>query len=170
MAHLTTEEYLNKTNITKLINEFCFELVNNIDYFQYDNTIKILIAGGSAIAIRTGQRNTCDIDADIKCRVSIKDSIIKIAKKHKIPNDWINQDFTSSPSYSRYIWQDAILIKKENSKINSNIAVEVYIISELTQLCVKASAGRRKDIRDIRVIMPIMCKNSNFCYSMYEKE
>lgn len=169
MAHLTTEEYLNRANIAELINELCNELVRNTAYFKHERTIKILIAGGSAIALRSGQRNTCDIDADIKCSVSIRDCITRIAKKHNIPADWINQDFTSSPSYSRYIWDDAILIKRECNRINNNIVVEVYIISELSQLCLKAVAGRRKDMRDIKSMLVIMCQNSNFCYSMYAR-
>lgn len=60
MAHLTDEKYIHKSNMLQYLNTFSLEF-----YKRYPNeSLSILIVGGSAIALKDGWRDaTVDIDA-----------------------------------------------------------------------------------------------------------
>lgn len=141
--HQTDIPYIDKNNIGKFINSFISEVAN-----KYGPTLelKMLIVGGSALAIKYGFRVTVDIDTDIKCNHSVKGSINKTAEKLGIPNDFINEDFTTSDSYSRKLWDNAILLKQYNANIS------IYVVSDLDQLCMKIVSARIKDDADIRML------------------
>ena len=67
--HKTTVPYIYKDNIKWLVNEFLKEFD-----VKYPNvSLKMLIVGGSALAIKYGIRGTVDIDADIKNRKGYKE-------------------------------------------------------------------------------------------------
>lgn len=141
--HQTDIPYIDKNNIGKFINSFISEVAN-----KYGPTLelKMLIVGGSALAIKYGFRATVDIDADIKCSHSVKGSINKAAEKLGVPSDFINEDFTTSDSYSRKLWDNAILLKQYNTDIS------IYVVSDVDQLCMKIVSARIKDDADIRML------------------
>ena len=101
---------------------------------RYRNTvgsIKILIVSGSALVLKYNFRATVDIDTDIKFRHSLKGSIDNVAKYYNIPSDWINQDFCKSTSYSKKLWDNAIPVDVLRG------FMEIYVVSDLDQLCMK---------------------------------
>lgn len=120
----------------------------------------ILVVGGSALALKYASRYTVDIDADIRYKHKISDSIADVARVCNISDDWLNQEFTKSESYSWRLWDNAIFICTLNSFMN------IYVVSDLDQLCMKATAGRRKDIDDIELLVR-KCKEHNIGYREY---
>lgn len=65
-----------------------------------------------------------------------------MTKYYKIYADWMNSDVMKSDSYSRRLWDNAIFF-------GSNYNVNLYVVCDLDQLCMKATAYRRKDVLDI---------------------
>ena len=61
---------------------------------------------------------------------------------YNVHEDWLNDDFRGSMSFSKYITTDAILMRKVG-------AVTIYVVSDLTQLCMKATSTRKKDNDDV---------------------
>lgn len=140
--HKTTVPYIYKDNIKWLVNEFLKEFG-----VKYPNvSLKMLIVGGSALAIKYGIRGTVDIDADIKTEKGIKRLIKSVADRLGVYDDFINCDFMYSTSYSKHLWSDAILLYK-------NTLYEIYVVSDLSQLCMKIVSGRRKDYEDLKCIL-----------------
>lgn len=133
MTHKTNNPYLHRGNIPKSLNQTYHGNIGQVD---------ILIVGGSALALKYNFRSTVDIDADIRFSGSIKGSINRVSKLYGIPDDWINQDFVKSYSYSRKIWESDIPITTLKSFMN------IYVVSDLDQLCMKINSGRRNDERD----------------------
>lgn len=147
--HQTNIPYIDKSNIEQFISSFISEVTN-----KYGSTLelKMLIVGGSAIAIKHGFRSTVDIDTDIKCNHSVKGSIKRTAERLGIPSDFINEDFTASDSYSRKLWDNAILLRRYNANIS------IYVVNDIDQLCTKIVSARVKDNVDIRKLSEIVCR------------
>lgn len=164
MAHLTNEPYLEQRNITKFLIEFAEELLRDSRVFLFSPRVDILVVGGSALAIKYNFRNTVDIDAQINCNMNVDKHINKIANKYKISRDWLNESFMRSPSYSKNLGCDATLVITR--ALGKNV-VNIYVVSDLSQLCMKAVANRDKDIIDIMEILGIVKKYSNFKYRDY---
>lgn len=141
--HEVSIPYIDTKNIGYLINGFITEITN-----KYGPTLELnmLIAGGSAIVIKHKFRSTVDIDTDIKCNHAVKGSINKAAEKLGVPSDFMNEDFTKSNSYSRKLWDNAIHIKSYGRNIN------IYVVDDIDQLCMKIVSGRPKDDADIRML------------------
>lgn len=157
MAHLTNIPYITNGNVMELLNRFAIRFVQK---YGYTYTVNILIVGGSAIALRYNSRATVDIDADIAFGGKISDIINQVALDLNIPNDWLNQDFVNSYSYSRKLWDRAEYIGTLNQVIN------VYIVSELDQLCMKSITTRTKDEDDVIVLAKAL-KNKGVTYEMF---
>lgn len=140
MAHLTTVKYINKENICIFLDRFALELSKK---YSMAEPVNILIVGGSALALKYEFRSTVDIDADIRFNKLVSESINSVASYYNIPKDWINQDFMKSESYSRRLWDNAIFYGNIRGIINA------YVVSDVDQLCMKLTAGRAKDNKDI---------------------
>jgi len=160
MAHLKDQPYINKQYVQNLLTQFYNELM-----LIYGNSMDmdILIVGGSALAYKYEYRSTVDIDADIKFSRAINAVINKIALNNSIPPDWINQDFVKSMSYSRRLWTNAIPVPEL-----SNQLFKVYVVSDLDQLCMKATSGGLKDRNDIEFLAENCIKQGITC-SMYKE-
>lgn len=141
MAHMTDKPYINNGNIPVYLDKLAEMLLER--YKTTVGRIKILIVGGSALALKYNFRTTVDIDTDIQFRHSLKGSIDNVAKFYNIPTDWINQDFRKSISYSKRLWDNAVPVSILRD------FMEIYVVSDLDQLCMKIVAGRQKDDRDI---------------------
>lgn len=141
--HEASIPYININNIEYLVDCFISEVVSK---YGQAVELRMLIVGGSALALKYGFRTTVDIDTDIKCSHSVKGSINKTAEKLCIPSDFINEDFTRSKSYSKHLWENAILLKQYTQNIS------VYVVSDVDQLCMKIVSARRKDSKDIELL------------------
>lgn len=159
MAHMTDIPYITNGNVLELLNRFAIRFVQK---YGYTYTVNILIVGGSAIALRYNSRATVDIDADIAFGGKISDIINQVALDFNIPNDWLNQDFVNSYSYSRKLWDRAEYVSTLNQVVN------IYIVSELDQLCMKAVTDRLKDEGDV-VILANALKNKGVTYEMFKE-
>ena len=139
--HETTIPYIGKDNIQTFINEFINEvmMVNGIN-----TELNMLIVGGLALDIKYGYRSTVDIDSEIRTRANIASCIKNVSQRLGIPKDFINEDFMKSHSYSRHLWDMAVLVYRVNS-------TSIYVVSDIDQLCMKIVSGRTKDINDILV-------------------
>lgn len=158
MAHLTNNPYINKDNMLIFLDKLAEKLMDR--YRNTVGTIKILIVGGSALALKYNFRATVDIDTDIKFNHSLKGSIDNVAKYYNIPTDWINQDFCKSNSYSRKLWDNAIPVSVLRG------FMEIYIVCDLDQLCMKVASGRPKDRKDI-VFLTVKTMQSGFNYDSF---
>lgn len=124
-------------------------------------SINILIVGGSAIALKDGYRNaTVDIDSCIDFPYNISDAIRYVARAYNIYEDWLNQDFMYSESYSNRLFV--------NAKYYTTLEgiLHIYLVDDLAQLCMKATAYRKKDISDIRYLITIL-KQRGITYEMF---
>lgn len=147
MAHLTNEPYLNKENILKYLSAFAEIMRRNYGNIVFD----MLIVGGSALALKDSYRNsTVDIDSAINYEGNVSSAIKEVACKYGIFEDWLNQDFMFTESYSRRLLDNAIYLLTLKSTIN------VYVVSDLDQLCMKATAYRKKDMQDIRYLVSMV--------------
>lgn len=159
MAHITEIPYINNQNIDYLIR--CLSDSVQIKYGNIEN-FNILIVGGSALALKYAYRSTVDIDADINFRSEISSCIDSIAVSNSIPKDWINQDFTKSNSYSRRLWTHALPYKTIG-------IINVFVVSDVDQLCMKLVAGRAKDTIDA-VYLSEKLTEAVVVYSVVEAE
>lgn len=141
--HEASIPYININNIEYLVDCFIIEVANK---YGQAVELRMLIVGGSALALKYGFRSTVDIDTDIKCSHSVKGSINKAAEKLGVPSDFINEDFTRSKSYSKHLWENAMILKQYTPNIS------VYVVSDVDQLCMKIVSARRKDSNDIRML------------------
>lgn len=76
--------------------------LNDCIFRRYGNvSVDILIAGESALILGHNFRNaTEDIDTYIRSQVDIQPCIDDVKSMFSIPSDWMNSDFTKSPSFS----------------------------------------------------------------------
>lgn len=160
MGHLTDKPYIHQGNILPLLND-----LNTTLFRQYGsslNSFNILIVGGAALAIKYNFRMTVDIDADIEFTGAVTNSINVVAKANNIPTDWLNWEFMNTESYSRRLWVNAIFLTTIGY-------INVYVVNDLDQLCMKAVSGRAKDLNDILFLVDKVCRQ-NYSYSAFKSE
>lgn len=73
-------------------------------------------------------------------------SCLKVAIKHKLPEDWINADVMHSGSFSYVLFDHAEIYRKYG---NSLI---VYVADNLDMYCMKLVSFRPKDIQDMNTL------------------
>lgn len=144
MAHQTDIPYICQDNILVYLD--CFAQYLYREHNGVLPQINILIVGGAALALKHNFRGTVDIDAEISFGGAVSKSIQMVSQSYNIPSDWLNWDFQKSHSYSRYIWQDAIQVTVLRDYLH------VYVVSDLSQLCMKLASGRKKDLDDIALL------------------
>lgn len=140
--HSTNTPYIFNNNVGSFITSFLAEY----NRLNPGIAVDVLVVGGSALAMKYGFRGTVDIDAEIRARNSTKEAIANVSKAMNIPNDFINEDFMKSNSYSRHLWDDAVFVYQ--SGLN-----RVWVVSDISQLCMKLTACRRKDMDDISFLL-----------------
>lgn len=96
---------------------------NNIDYLfsvlasKYKElggheTVEIFLVGGAAIITRFQYRAmTLDVDAILPKNVFFMRAIKEVADQEGLPQEWINDEFAATPSYSKIIIERAKLYK-----------------------------------------------------------
>lgn len=159
MAHKTTIKYLNKENILIYLSSFAEEMRRIHGNIVFD----MLIVGGSALALKDSYRgSTVDIDGSVNFGGNISEAIKRVYMKYGIYEDWLNQDFMYSTSYSKRLWENAIYYTTLNRMIN------VYVVNDLDQLCMKVISFRRKDFEDIRYLVGLL-KHQGYTYKNFEE-
>lgn len=161
MAHLTNTPYINNQNLINFLSVFAEELLKN--YGGNLPVVDMLVVGGGAIALKHSFRDTVDIDADIRFSGNVSNSIISTASRCGIPVDWLNQDFMKSYSYSRRLWDNAILYTVLYNYMR------IFVVSDIDQLCMKIVSGRKKDTLDIKLLV-MSCIQSGIRLSDVMKE
>ncbi len=139
MAHETNVPYLNHENI----DEYFMSLAEEIDSAGI-GFHQILVVGGAAIALKyKHSRSTVDIDMCFREQNSLYKCCLEVARKHRLPKDWINTDVMHSDSFSYALFNHAELYKEYGDNLS------VYIASDLDLYCMKLVAFRPKDIQDM---------------------
>lgn len=160
MAHLTDNPYMGANEIMMYLDTFarCLhrECSGNPPY------VSILVMGGSALCLKYNYRLTVDIDADVKFPYNKRNAINEVAKLYNIPPDWINEDVMKSNSYSRLLWDNSVLCR-----VLYNF-LEIRVVNDLDQLCMKATAGRVKDMQDIMVLIEKLVQ-AGFVFEQYQR-
>lgn len=108
--------------------------------------VEIILIGGASVIVNYGFRNiTTDIDAIILADSVMKDAIRVVAEKNNLPEDWLNDDFKRSASFTNKLIQHS-----EYYRTYANI-VEVRTVREEYLVAMKLVAGRnyKRDLSDI---------------------
>ena len=135
---------MDKEQILNLLHELGDELAEEQSYAT------INVCGGAAMAIAyNSQKTSDDIDAvlvDFDDRNKFTECIMKIAMRHNLPKNWLNEDikiFVNSLREFSYI---------DFGKLGT---LSIRIASEEQLLAMKLFAARRKDLADAI----ILCKS-----------
>lgn len=134
---------INKENINFYLNEFAKEFKR---LSKRKAKIEIIIIGGGSALINYGFRNsTTDIDAIMFEKSISKEALNKVADKYGLPNDWLNNDFERSSSYS-----DKLILHSEYYKTFCN-CVDVRTVKGEYLIAMKLKSGRiyKHDLSDI---------------------
>lgn len=144
MAHSTSIKWLNSTNIQWYLDKFAEEF-----YKRYAGrvTISINIFGGSALLLKHPEMRTGTVDIDTYIRtipdIDLKPFIVEFAKFYDIPYDWMNEDLCKSSSFSVRLNSRTFVYKTLYG------CVELRLVTDSDQLCMKVIAGRSKDKDDV---------------------
>ena len=126
--------------------------------------VDIYIVGGAAIVLNFDYRmSTIDIDAYYKENQVLVDAILNVSNKLGLPNDWLNHDFTSTPSYSPEIVKKAVLHKGYGNIIFVYLLEPRYLIA----MKLKSSRPTGGDLDDIvKMIYELRLKEMPISYDM----
>ena len=145
MAHSTNVKWLTGANIQFYLDKFAEEFYRR---YQGQVHLSINIFGGSALLLKHPEfrAGTVDIDSFLRAvpDIPLKPFIEEFARAYNVPYDWMNEDLCKSSSFSIRLLQRTVVYKVLYN------CVELRIVPDADQLCMKAIAGRDKDIKDIR--------------------
>ena len=84
------------------MDHFLYEVAKAYKKLNRSNpNAEIILVGGAAVSIKYDFRSTTtDIDAIIRAGSTMKEVIRKVAQDNGLPDDWLNQDFKNTQSYS----------------------------------------------------------------------
>ena len=127
-----------------------------------NNPINIYIVGGAAIVLNFDYReSTIDIDAMFENDEMINSVIKETANELKMPDDWLNQDFINTPSYSPKIKMVSTLYKTFGDIVNVFYLPPVYLIA----MKLKSSRPTGGDMGDIiKMIYELRYKGEKLSY------
>lgn len=131
---------LNKNNLDKYLHALALEYRKAK---LHNCPLEMILVGGSAIIANYHFRFST-IDAD-GTGVLIKTAIKKIANKYDLPEDWLNDDFVRTKSYS-----DKIALYSKSYKLFANV-LSVRIVTREYLVAMKLRSFRRykNDLSDI---------------------
>lgn len=145
---------LDSDNIQELLKELGKRIRKE---FGKNADIELIIVGGASILLNYGFRETTtDIDAAIRTRSSIKSITMQMADKYDLGDNWLNDDFKKTSSYS-----DKIDLYSKYYKTYSGV-LHVRTVSDIYLLAMKLDSFRvyKNDLSDIVNIyknMPQKC-------------
>lgn len=115
-----------------------------------DMPAEIILIGGAAIVAHYNFREmTTDIDAVIQAMSSMKEAANHVSDRYHLPNNWINDDFKKTTSYSPKLSQYSVYYKSFYGVLSVRVISAEYLIA------MKLKAGRqyKKDLSDIAGIL-----------------
>ncbi|MGN0457466.1 MAG: DUF6036 family nucleotidyltransferase [Eubacterium sp.] len=126
----------------------------------------IIVGGGSVLLNYDFRMNSVDVDAFNTYESAIKDAVKLVADKYNLSQQWLNDDFKKTPSYSPKLRQYSSYYKTF-----SNV-LEIRTISREYLVAMKMVSGRKykNDLSDILGILYYHYKNDDkITYSQIEK-
>ena len=142
MSHLTSEEYLSKSNIEEYLDALAQKIIET-----GIGKHTILIVGGAAMALKYHDgRSTVDIDICYREQNNLYSCCQSVAKENNLPDDWMNADVMHSDSFSFALFDNAKLFKTYRS------ILDVFLVDDLDLYCMKLVSFRPKDIQDTEVL------------------
>ena len=105
----------------------------------------ILVGGASIVATHHFRNSTTDFDAIIKASSYIKDAINNIGERYNLPDDWMNQGFIKTKSYSNKLYSCSKYYKTFANLLEVRIIPDEYLIA------MKLISGReyKHDLSDV---------------------
>ena len=151
---------LDKNTINEALNLLSKDLKKT---YGRKAAIEIIIVGGASITLNYSFRQgTTDIDALVSDGVySIKESVYRVAEKMNLPDDWLNNDFTKTSSYSKRLIGCSTYYKTFNQVLHVRVVKNEYLLA--TKL---VSARRYKN--DLSDIVGIINENPDISRKMIE--
>lgn len=162
MTH--TEDIINADTLEMMLKEFAkqYRKVYGTAYCE------LIIVGGASIVANYGFRaSTSDIDYYEPRKRPLKDVIQAAANKLGISNDWMNDDFIYSSSFS-----DKLAEKSKHYKVMNNGSIEVRMVDAEYLIAMKVKSGREagNDISDIiGILYKEKEKGNSISYEMISK-
>lgn len=126
----------------------------------------IIVGGGSVLLNYDFRMNSVDVDAFNTYESAIKDAAKLVADKYNLSQQWLNDDFKKTPSYSPRLRQYSSYYKTF-----SNV-LEIRTISRECLVAMKMVSGRKykNDLSDILGILYYHYKNDDeITYQQIEK-
>lgn len=126
----------------------------------------IIVGGGSVLLNYDFRMNSVDVDAFNTYDSAIKDAAKLVADKYNLSQQWLNDDFKKTPSYSPRLRQYSSYYKTF-----SNV-LEIRTISREYLVAMKMVSGRKykNDLSDILGILYYHYKNNDeITYQQIEK-
>lgn len=126
----------------------------------------IIVGGGSVLLNYDFRMNSVDVDAFNTYESAIKDAAKLVADKYNLSQQWLNDDFKKTPSYSPRLRQYSSYYKTF-----SNV-LEIRTISREYLVAMKMVSGRKykNDLSDILGILYYHYKNNDeITYQQIEK-
>lgn len=126
----------------------------------------IIVGGGSVLLNYDFRMNSVDVDAFNTYDSAIKDAAKLVADKYNLSQQWLNDDFKKTPSYSPRLRQYSSYYKTF-----SNV-LEIRTISREFLVAMKMVSGRKykNDLSDILGILYYHYKNNDeITYQQIEK-
>lgn len=111
---------------------------------------EITLIGGASILVNYGFRDsTYDIDALIHAASSMKDAINYVTDTMKLPNDWLNDDFKNTTSYTPKLVNYSVYYRTFSNVVTIRTIAGEYLVA----MKLKAFRKYKHDISDIVGIM-----------------
>ena len=149
---------LTKENVDEIFHCFALRCIEN----KLNSKIDIYMVGGGAIMLNFDYRlSTIDFDALFVKNDAVNTAIDKTAKEKKLPNDWLNQDFVNTPSFSPRITSVSSLYKVYDNIVYLYTLEPVYLIA----MKLKSSRPTGGDLDDvIKMIYELRLNNVQISY------
>jgi len=118
---------ISKENIEIYLNAFAEEYKKTR---KNNDKLNIIIVGGGSILLNYKFRKaTNDIDYSGEKKDTIDKAIIKVASQNNLRNDWLNNDFEKSPSYSEKLKTVSEPYKEIGNVLQINTVKSEYLIA-----------------------------------------
>ena len=139
MSHNTV---LSKDNL-----DIAFQTFSNaIKQINKNKKVSLYIVGGGAIIASFEYRlSTMDIDAMFAIDEEITEAIEITAQELQLPNDWLNQEFINTPSYSPKLIKASTVLKEYGDNLKVYSLPPKYLIA----MKLKSSRPTGGDLDDI---------------------
>ena len=114
---IENEKVLKKDNLNYYLNELSKEYKKLVGRKM---PAELILIGGAAVIENYGFRDmTTDVDAIFNAPSAMKDAINLVRDKYELSDDWMNDDFRKTDSYSSKLIQCSVFYKTFNQVLKS---------------------------------------------------